>query len=82
MNAVDIRQSLIEFLSELVPNIVVHDGDEQRTLEDLGLDSLDVSGFLLKIEETYEIRITDEDFKSLVCLDDYVGIIERRKSNT
>ena len=74
----EIRQSLINSLRELTPHVVVRDDDGKRDLQELGLDSLDVNGLLLSIQETYDILVSDEELQTLVCLDDYVEFIAAR----
>lgn len=79
MNREDIQQSLVEFVRELVPKLAIRSGDERRELQDLGLDSLDVNGLLLKIQENYNLIITDEQLESLSSLSDYSEFIAKHR---
>lgn len=53
-------------------------GDVEGTallMTDLGLDSLDVVELVARVEETFRLSVSDEDWPSLRCLDrmaDYV----------
>ena len=46
------------------------------TLENLGLDSLDIIEFMFDIENEFNIRIPDEDFK-VTTVQDMVDALER-----
>jgi len=45
--------------------------------EDAGLDSLDRMNLFLDIEERYKIKIEDEDFNKLNCIDDIVLYLKK-----
>jgi acyl carrier protein len=46
------------------------------TLENLGLDSLDIIGFLFNIENDFNIRIPDQEFK-VATIQDMVDALDR-----
>ena len=75
----DVRVALAGFLKELAPSSTYQPGDEGKTLKALGLDSLDVAGLALKIEETYGVAVTDEQLEKLETFDDFVAHIVAAK---
>jgi acyl carrier protein len=79
MAADEVRATLAGFLKELAPASTYQPGDEGKSLEDLGLDSLDVAGFALKIEETWGVAISDEELEGLTTLDDFVAHVVAAK---
>jgi acyl carrier protein len=79
MAADELLETLAGFLKELAPASTYQPGDEGKSLEDLGLDSLDVAGFALKIEETYGVAISDEELEKLSTLDDFVAHVAAAK---
>lgn len=79
MTPEQLRESLLEFLRELVPALTYGPGDEDSALADLGLDSLDAAGFALKIEEVYGVSISDDQLEGLSTLNDYVAFIRAAK---
>ncbi|MBV1916144.1 MAG: hypothetical protein KUG72_12210 [Pseudomonadales bacterium] len=48
-------------------------------LSDQGIDSLDLSGILLNIEETFDIEIPDEDVDGIQTIDDIVIYLNKKK---
>lgn len=45
-------------------------------LAEAGIDSLDALSILFALEETFNIKINDEQARSIKTLDDMVGIVE------
>lgn len=46
-------------------SVTVSEADYNRSLSDLGVDSLDMSGILLELEEKYSVKIPDKDIGML-----------------
>jgi acyl carrier protein len=80
MAADQVLATLAGFLKELAPASTYQPGDEGKSLEELGLDSLDVAGFALKIEETWGVAISDEELETLDTLDDFAAHIAAAKA--
>ena len=68
---------LREIVEEIAPTAEIEENDGATPLEDLGLDSLDISGLLLAIEEQFGLKIPDEEVEKLTCLDDYAAYIQK-----
>lgn len=53
---------------------------EKMTLaEDLDADSLDLYQIMLKVEETFSIRITEQEFRHLRTVRDILRLIRRKQ---
>ena len=53
---------------------------EKMTLaEDLDADSLDLYQIMLKVEETFSIRITEQEFRHLRTVQDILRLIRRKQ---
>ena len=51
---------------------------ETRLREDLGLSSLKTVDLIVRIEEVFDISISDDDLGSLKTIGDVVGVIRRK----
>ena len=75
-NRLDTFSKIVNIVSEKLnidKNLVVG----SATLEDLGADSLDVIEIIMKIEETFEIQIDDQDAEQLRTLDAVVDYVHK-----
>lgn len=77
MTREEVKQKVIEVISEQV----AYDQDdpitEDMTLEDLTMDSLDKVEVLMSFEEEYNVNITDEDAEKCVTVKDVVDLMDR-----
>lgn len=77
MTREEVKQKVIEVISEQV----AYDQDdpitEDMTLEDLTMDSLDKVEVLMSLEEEYDVNITDEDADKCVTVKDVVDLMDR-----
>ena len=77
MTREEVKQKVIEVISEQV----AYDQDdpitEDMTLEDLTMDSLDRVEVLMSFEEEYDVNITDEDAEKCVTVKDVVDLMDR-----
>lgn len=46
------------------------------TIENIGIDSLDVVDVIMALEDEYQIKIPDEDIEEIETINDLVEIIE------
>lgn len=75
-----IKDQIKEALEDLAPTASITEDSVDTPLEDLGLDSLDISGLLLAIEENFDIKIPDSDLNQLSSINDYVEYLVRSMS--
>lgn len=77
MTREEVKQKVIEVISEQV----AYDQDdpitEDMTLDDLTMDSLDKVEVLMSLEEEYDVNITDEDAEKCVTVKDVVDLMDR-----
>lgn len=52
--------------------------DENKSLFEVGLDSLDYASTIMELEEKYNLQIVEEDMDKLVSLKDMVAFVEAR----
>ena len=71
---------IVRILLEAVPPESPKQYAPDVALTEAGLDSLDVSNFLLMIEETYDIKIPDEDLDTLNTLDEIVAYVNGKSA--
>lgn len=50
---------------------------EKQTLSSAGIDSLEIMGFFLAIEEKFKVKFPDEDIDSLQSINDIIHYMER-----
>lgn len=62
-------------VSELdLPHYVIK---AESTVEDLGLDSLDVERFVMAVEEEFGVEIGDEDLEALHTVGELVALVDK-----
>ena len=79
-----IRDSLERVKSVIVEQLDI-DKDlvtDDSTFKELGVDSLDAVEIVLKLEEEFEIEISDEDAKQINSVSEAVTYIERVLKST
>ena len=77
MHQDDIKTAFVEILEEVANvNRTAVTGDH-RLREDLGIDSLSLTDVAVAAEETFGIRIPDEDLEGFQTVSDALGYIRR-----
>ena len=74
----------IEEINEKVKNFLVEDLEIEedkieggaRLKEDLGIDSLEVVDVVVLVEDQFGYKMTPEDFKELITLDQFTKFIQ------
>ena len=62
------RRSVVEIIEDVCSGVRVGEGDEDKPLKDLGVDSLDVAGIFLAIQEKFGVRVPDAEIDALDTL--------------
>jgi acyl carrier protein len=52
--------------------------DDARFIEDLGLDSLDLLEFYLRLDEAFDLSLTADDYPALNSVQDIIAFVEGR----
>ena len=69
-----IKQILIDKLG-IVPSEITEDAN---MIKDLGVDSLDYAELVMEFEQTFDIRIPDEDAEKLATIKEAVEYIQNK----
>lgn len=78
-----ILEKLVETLGKIIRKDLPDDPETLEALsltEDIGLDSLDFISFLFRVEETFDLKIPEEDIdeKNLVVLGTLAAYIKQK----
>jgi acyl carrier protein len=73
-------ESVIGIIKDISPQTKIDASNTGAELFELGLDSLDHASVLLQIEETFGVKIPDEDSEKLVTVDAIVKFIDQRSA--
>lgn len=74
IKAEDIREIIEE--ADIIEDIAVLDND--ASLPEQGVDSLDMSNIYLLIEEKFGVHLPDEDLDQLLSINDIVKYLENK----
>ena len=74
----DILPRLQEVLADLVERPPEALTEEQRFIDDLECDSLDLINVVAEIEQEFGIPLTDDDAEQLLTIGDGVRIVRRK----
>jgi acyl carrier protein len=77
MTATDIREELIDILSDIVPDEdVTHLDDNKPLREQIELDSMDFLDIVMELRKRYRIQIPEDDYIHLATLSGTVKYLE------
>jgi acyl carrier protein len=77
MTATDIRDEIIDILSEIVPDEDLSHLDDQKPLrEQVALDSMDFLDIVMELRKRYRIQIPEDDYIQLASMDSTVKYLE------
>jgi len=77
MTATDIREELIDILSEIVPDEDTSHLDDHKPLrEQIELDSMDFLDIVMELRKRYRIQIPEDDYVHLTTLAGTVKYLE------
>jgi acyl carrier protein len=63
---------------KIAPSVVIE--PHKRLVDDLGIDSLDLVGVFLTIQDKYDVVIEDDDVPKLLRISDLANYVERNRS--
>ena len=76
----DAESEIISIVRDVNPSIEVKDSDAEVLLFDLGFDSLDHATILLQVEETFDVKISDDESESLITIRQIAGFVAARQA--
>ena len=76
---------ILDKIKDIIKDILDIEPEEvqlsSRLSEDFDADSLDKIQIVMAIEETFDIKVEDEDVKNINTIQDAVNYIEKKTSN-
>lgn len=79
MTSDEIRSTLLRCLSDVAPDIVHEEIEDEMDLRDeLDLDSMDILRWVQGIHKTLGVEIPEEDYGKIATLGDAVGYVADR----
>jgi acyl carrier protein len=77
MTSTDIKDEIIDILSEIVPDEDLSNLDENKPLrEQIELDSMDFLDIVMELRKRYRIQIPEDDYVNLATLSGTVKYLE------
>lgn len=68
---------VVRVAGRIRPGVTV--APEARLVDDLGIDSLDLVGVFLKIQDRYDVMIEDDDVPDLLRVTDLAAYVESNR---
>jgi acyl carrier protein len=62
------QDTIAEIVTDVSPAIKIGQGDYDKSLFDLGLDSLDHATILLQVEEKFAVKIPDDRAEAMISV--------------
>jgi acyl carrier protein len=59
------EKTVVEIVEDVCSQVRIADADHDKSLKDLGVDSLDVAGIFLSIQEKLGVRVPDNEIDEL-----------------
>ena len=79
MNAPDIREVVVQILSDIVPDDDLGQlQDDVPLREQLELDSMDFLDIVMELRKRYRVQVPEEDYGQLVSMASTVAYLEPR----
>jgi len=79
MNAPDIREAIVQILSDIVPDDDLSElKDEIPFREQLELDSMDFLDIVMELRKRYRVQVPEEDYGQLASMASTVAYLEPR----
>jgi len=76
----EIKSKIMKMVKDANKTVIIeNDDDFDRTLDEIGLDSLDFMSILFSVQEKYNITIPDEDIDGLDTLNKLIRYIDEKK---
>ncbi len=74
----EIREKVNQILIEKLGIVPTQITDDANLIRDLGVDSLDYAELVLEFEQTFDIKIPDEDAEKLMTVTDAVQYLSSK----
>ncbi len=68
--------AVIRQAAKIPGNVLIN--DSSRFVQDLGVDSLDLVGVLLAIQDNYDFELTDDEIGAIASVGDVLNLMTQR----
>lgn len=68
--------SVIRQAAKIPAHVLIN--DSSRFVQDLGVDSLDLVGVLLSIQDNYDFELTDDEIGAIASVGDVLNLMAQR----
>ena len=77
MTAAEIKQAILDILSDIAPDEDLSDLKEDVAFRDqLEMDSMDFLDIVMELRKRYRIQVPEEDYQQLASMDSTVTFLE------
>lgn len=73
------KNEIIKIIEDIDLDINVNENDFNKTLKEIGLDSLDTFNLISEIETVFNKRISDDSFEKIKSLNDLLNLLNNVK---
>lgn len=74
----DITQDIKQIILDNIENIKIEDISLDKTLQDIGGDSLDSVEIVIDIESKFNINVNDQDFNEIHTVQDIINYVKTK----
>lgn len=79
MDRNEIREEIIDILSDIAPDEDLSDLDDSKSFRDqMELDSMDFLDIVMELRKRHRVQIPEEDYTELASMDSTVNYLEPR----
>jgi len=76
MTAANVRQIVLDIISDIAPDEDVNEVDDSKSLrEQLDLDSMDFLDIVMELRKRHKVEVPQEDYPKLATLDSCVAYL-------
>jgi acyl carrier protein len=76
----ELRDEILRIIAEVTPGSQIDGADDERSLYDAGLDSLDFSSVLMAIEDKYGFSFAEDDLDKVRSVADICRFVEKKRA--
>jgi acyl carrier protein len=73
------KNEIIKIIEDIDLGINVNENDFNKTLKEIGLDSLDAFNLISEIETVFNKKISDDSFEKIKSLNDLLNLLNNVK---
>lgn len=74
----EINNKIVNIISEQLNINKSKINENSLLIENLGADSLDILEIIMTMEETFNIEISNESSKKIICVQDFFNLINKK----